>query len=101
LPPILNQIINQGYLDEFIEEYCSHNRVEEDFEVNDLLVDYFGNFLNRTGFYYEDQAESAFKEFVDKAGTAQNNPRLNNHLKAIKEILTRPSTTELWSVKPQ
>lgn len=99
--PILKQIVSQGYLGEFIEEYSSHNRIDDDFEVNDLLLVHFENFLKRTGFKYENPAELAFKEFAAKGSVAQNDPRLDEHLKAIKEVLAQRSIAELRSVRSQ
>lgn len=101
IAPILKQVVNQGYLGEFIEEYSSHNPVDGNFEVNDLLIEHFGNFLKRTGFTYENQTELAFGDFMEKGGIAKNDRRLEEHLKAINEILSERSIAELQSVNGQ
>jgi carboxyl-terminal processing protease len=99
--PILKQIVEQGYLAEFINLYDSSSTVDEDFKVDDRLIEEFIMYLYNSGFSYANSTESAFKQFITGNNLSQNDQRLGSHFAAIDEILAERSNQELNSVRGQ
>jgi carboxyl-terminal processing protease len=101
LAPILKQIINLGYLMEFIDEYSSNTTIEDDFEVTDELIEEFEKFLQRNKFSYANSTESAYRQFIASNNLNQNDRKLSGHIEALGEILAQRSIAELQSVRGQ
>lgn len=100
-PPLLDELVTLGYVNDFISEYCTGQPVDEDFEVTDKIVDSFFEYLKVRDYVYHNPVCSAFDRFVSENGVSDKKGNLNDHVKAIKDILFIRSNDEMISLRLQ
>jgi carboxyl-terminal processing protease len=100
-PPLLDELVTLGYVNDFISEYCTGQHVDEDFEVTDKMVDSFFEYLKARDYVYHNPVCSAFDRFVTENGVSDKKGNLNDHVKAIKDILFTRSNDEMISLRLQ
>ena len=100
-PPLLDELVTLGYVNDFITDYCVRQPVDENFEVTDKTVDSFFEYLKVRGYVYHSSICSAFDRFVSENGVSGKKGKLNDHIKAIKDILSSKSNDEMLSLRSQ
>jgi carboxyl-terminal processing protease len=100
-PPILDELVTLGYVNDFVSEYCSKQSIDESFEVTDQIINSFFEYLYTRGYVYHNSAYIAFNQFVSENGISGKESNLTDHIKAIKDILSTRSKNEMLSLRLQ
>jgi carboxyl-terminal processing protease len=100
-PPILKQLMDQGYISDFIAKYNSRTPIADNFVIDDGILEDFYGYLKNQGFSFKSPQQTAFKKFVDDNDLSANAGRLKDHLEIISQILAERSNEEANSVKTQ
>ncbi len=98
--PLIDEIITSGYLNEFVEQYCSTHRIDVDYELEDRTVDDFIEYLDERGYVFQDEVYSRFNQFKAVVDTVPGPSRMTKPLGEIKEILDNNAANELLSATP-
>ena len=99
--PIIDEIVTNGYVNDFVSEHSIGGGVDGNFQVGDKLVDQFVEYVNRRGYLYHNAVFSSFDEFTKADAESPDHLKYHKQIESIQETLTDNARSELAALKPQ
>lgn len=99
--PIIDEIITNGYISDFVSDNNLKIKIDEHFTVRDELVDKFIEYVSGRGYVYHNPLFSSFDRFSKTKTELTERTRYDKQIVIIRECLTEDARTEFLSLKPQ
>jgi carboxyl-terminal processing protease len=100
-PPIINNIISLGYVDEFVARYSHKINIDEEFQINDAATNEFISFLQGTGYLFKSPVLREFEEFKSELENSPTQYNITGSIDEMQRSLKSVADEELLSLRPQ
>jgi len=95
--PLVDELNMLGFATDFIANKSSEIEIDEDFSIDDKMVDEFLNFIKEQDYSYQNPESYVFSSFLEENEYFENSELLNGHTEAINKQLQNNSEVELQS----
>jgi carboxyl-terminal processing protease len=100
-PPLIDEIVALGLVNDFAGEYADNNMINENFKIDDKLIDEFIDYLAAKRYVYRNELYDNFGKFKTGLSNEDMIRSLDQQLQDIEGILRENARNELLSLKPQ
>jgi len=93
--PLVDELITLGLATDFVASMSSKLNIDENFNVSDELIDKFLSYVDSKDFDYKIPDYYTFINFIDENSQLVKSGKVNQHTKAISDLLEKRSQAEI------